>query len=702
MTSVNRRHASRSAALLCCLLAAALAPLFAATPVSAQPLEAGESVSVNITELTPSVATPDATVTIRGTATNTTDQPLTRLQALLWRNQAPYTDAEQFEQVLESTPTEPVGARVTDHPTGFVDLTRSDLSPDLPESLAPGASVPFSVQVTVAQLELPRPDAIYMIGAHVRGSVAGAELSTLGRGRTFLPVVSDGSEPKAPLTSVVLLSSRPSYSDNALFVDDHLAEEVADGGRLDVLLDSAGRDDVNWAVDPELIQALEAMTKGYQVLSEQGPRAGTGTVAAEQWLERFDELDSKAGYRVPFGSPDLAALAHQPSDSYLVRADRAGKGVTRTAELPSLAMPTDGLADDATLSRTDRISPDLYLVSDVSTGTNLATTSASGRPIVSFDAQSFAGGPGPEPIDTAVKVRQRMLSVGWLRAALGTPTVRVITTADEAASDQAAAAPYLSRQLLTEAVKTAEDSGPQPTLLYPEPAAGAELTPGQLDRVESLRRNYVAYADLLISQGAIEQKIDTAVARAASGAWRNDETGQAAWLNPVLDEVAGIVNGDAISLGRDRRVVLTGAVGSFPLTVTNNLDVPVQVRVNVTSGNNSRLKVKSVERVEVQPGERMSVPIEAKPAANGEVEVSAQLTTLSGTKLGKPATTTVQATEYGTVGWVIAIAAGIAFFVTTTLRIRQVRREREVTDTEPESGLTSSAPSTELTNEGHG
>ncbi|MDN5724813.1 MAG: DUF6049 family protein [Propionibacteriales bacterium] len=708
MTSASGGRPGWWTALLCCLSAAVLVPaLFAAAPARAQPPSA---VTVSLTELTPTVATSDKdTVIIKGVATNATDRPLTRLQALLWRNQAPYTDREQFEQVLQTEPTEPVGARVTDHASGFIDLTRSDLRPDLPESLAPGASVPFSVQVTVAQLGLPLPDALYMVGVHVRGSTDGGEVSTLGRGRTFLPVVSKQATNKAPLTSVVVLNSRPSYTTEGGFVDDHLADELADGGRLDVLLDSAARKKVNWAVDPELVQALEVMSKGYRVSSGQGTRAGTGAAAAERWLSRFDDLDEKAGYRLIFGSPDLAALARRDTGSYLSRAVRAGRTVTRTAELPTLAMPTEGLADANTLARTDRIDPDLYLLSDASTGTNAVRRSAAGTPVISFDAGAFAGGPDPDPL-APVKVRQRLVSDDWLRTTTGESSVRVITTADQAERDRTADGPHLVRRLLAEAVDQVGADTEQVTLTYPTQAAADELTPRQVDRVEALRRDYVALADLLVAQGDIEQQIDAAVGRAASGAWRRDEQGQAALLAPAMQKVAGIGNGEAVTLGRDRKVVLTGSIGSFPLTITNNLTVPVQVKVNVASGNNSRLKVKSIDRVEVQPGERMSVQVEAKPAANGEVEVSAQLSTLSDIKLGKPATTTVQATEYGTVGWVIAIGAGIAFFVTTALRIRQVRRERGTggeasaggTGSDDRDSLTSSAPAAEVGNEDHG
>ena len=60
---------------------------------------------------------------------------------------------------------------------------------------------------------------------------------------------------------------------------------------------------------------------------------------------------------------------------------------------------------------------------------------------------------------------------------------------------------------------------------------------------------------------------------------------------------------------------------------------------------------------------------------NGTVRVVAQLEP-SPEPVGRPQPIQVQATQAGTTGWVIALAAGIVLIGTTALRIRQVARER--------------------------
>jgi hypothetical protein len=78
----------------------------------------------------------------------------------------------------------------------------------------------------------------------------------------------------------------------------------------------------------------------------------------------------------------------------------------------------------------------------------------------------------------------------------------------------------------------------------------------------------------------------------------------------------------------------------------------------------------------VNAGEHYSGTAQVDAKANGTVRVVAQLTTISGKPVGRPVTINVTATQAGTTGWIIALAAGIVLIGSTALRIRQVARER--------------------------
>ena len=80
----------------------------------------------------------------------------------------------------------------------------------------------------------------------------------------------------------------------------------------------------------------------------------------------------------------------------------------------------------------------------------------------------------------------------------------------------------------------------------------------------------------------------------------------------------------------------------------------------------------------------MTVDAQAQAETNGSVKVRAQLQSPNGVSVGRSKQVEVTATQAGTIGWLIAIAAGIVLVGTTVLRIRQVGRERAAQEHEPE------------------
>ncbi len=643
-----------------------------------------EQIRVELDQVRPTIAHSDDTITVKGTVTNVTDVPLHHIQVLLWRDQAPITTTEQLDWVLGTPPSDPPGNPMV-NPGNFVDLTRSVASPDLPPTLAPGQSLSFEVSGTIEQMRIPQTNAVYPIGVMVKGNAqANFWPQTVGRGRTLLPVMDDTEGGvRGVLSSLVVLQSTPSQLVPGEFADDHLAEEVGPDGRLTALLSSAARPDVSWAVDPDLIASLEAMAAGYQVRTSAGLAPGSGAVDAARWLEDFHTLDRARGHQLPYAQLDLAAISgRDDADELVAAAVRAATRVSATSDLPVLGLPADGIADQATLDLLQALDPAIMLLSDVS-NPDAGIGQLDQTPVLTFAANAFTGGPAdsgsddPEA-DSDLKVRQQMLASGLVAALRLEPSVRLITTAADAARDEAAEPDYVERRTLSDLADA------DPTRGFPAPTIPDEvpvLTEPQLALAEQVRTDHQLLAELLVDPGDTTDRSDLATTRALSAAWRSKATAHRSYVDLLRHDANGLLTGDAVTLGQPVPAILTGSTGSFPLTITNNLDVPVRVGVRVESANRSRLTVKSIDQIVVQPGERVQVQIAAEPAGNGEVAVVAQLVTVSGEPLGEPTTRTVIITQYGTVGWAIAIGAGAAFFLFTALRIRKVRRQRAV---EPE------------------
>lgn len=677
------------------LLATLLVTLTLLLPALADPSHAAADepdalVRITLDSFTPSAPKRDSTITVTGRVTNVSKKPILHPRAYFWRNQAPITDREGFDQALESFSNEPLGARKI---ASFADLYPSAKH----SSLAVGGTAAFSLTVKVADLDLSPTPGVYLMGVHV---LQNGQSPAIGRARVFVPILSKPPRNTVAMTSIVALNSRPSLvcsscspTHHGVFLDHHLADELARGGRLDALLTAAEQRAVTFAVDPALVEEVTSISLGYQIQGDAGAaNDGPGRADAAHWLQRLTRLTrDHDGYRLLYGSVDLAGVAHGNQQSVLEAAERAAQRVPLTAALPLLVWPASGLADPAAVTTADALHPAAVLLSDSSTRSKAPLLQGVGEaPIVNYTATASAGGPGPQPSDTAVHLQQRLLSESYIeatthRAGTTLGRVRLVTTAAEAAGDdEAVKAPWVSKTTLTQLLAATPRRWSQ-QLHYSQRSRDRELDGAQLGGITQLARSWATWRDLLVDPGTARVSSDGAVARAASARWRGDDAGLRSYLTPQQAELDARLN--AIQISVTAKVLTPKSQVRFPVTILNTLPVSanpadatvnaVRVRLDFASANRQRLTVQPiVPRNPIPAGGNYPGQAAVDARTNGTVRVTAQLHTISGLPVGRPAVIDVQATQAGTVGWFIAIAAGIVLVGTTALRIRQVTRER--------------------------
>ena len=140
------------------------------------------------------------------------------------------------------------------------------------------------------------------------------------------------------------------------------------------------------------------MQGGYEVLAgDGGTEPGTGQADATRWLEDFVALKSERnGYRLLYGSPDIAALVHDGQESVLTSAAAANRLVPITSALPLLVLPTGGLADARHGCRRRGLEPTAIVLSDSSAAATAPLLDRTGRHAdrqLQLDAAP-SGGPG--------------------------------------------------------------------------------------------------------------------------------------------------------------------------------------------------------------------------------------------------------------------------------------------------------------------
>jgi hypothetical protein len=685
-------------------------------------------VSISIESMSPALPGRDGTVRLAGTVRNTSTETLSDLQAVLWRSLDPIYDREGMDGALASAANDPLGARV--QPGRLFENIPSDSD----RTLQPGEATEFDLTADIEDFELPEDDAVYLIGVQVRGRVGASDNDEiLGRGRIFMPLVDGagaGSDtdpdtdpdtdsptaspaadaPRLQMASVVLLASRPSLVRTGVFTDEHLVEELAPDGRLRTLLEAARQPTASFAVDPALIEELETMRGGYAVVNDSGETTpGTGQAAAERWLQDFARLlTSGDGFRVLFGSPDLAALVHDGQQAVIDASAAAGTAAASTKSLPLIVLPTGGRADAATVAAADSLRPRAILLSENSAdGPGPLLAGPGTAPIVSYSASALAGGPGPAPVRTAVKMRQRALADSWVTARAGDDgeepdasgasddetvgaEVRLITTAAQASTLSPERIGWIEPVTLSKVLagNPVEWDG---QFAYGRRATDNELSPQLLEQVRRLGEQFGTWADLLVDGDRANAQARSTLPRAASGQWRNARRAFASYTDAVEQGLDQVLR-DQVVLSVPARVLTTGRDARFPITVSNKLpasaDDPqlnaIQVVVRFRSANSQRLTVSPVDLPPVAAGANRTENVQVRAETNGSVQVTAELFTRSGQPVGTPVPVLVNATQAGTTGWIIALVAGIVLVGTTALRIRQVAKERSGGDPDPE------------------
>jgi len=450
--------------------------------------------SISLSSISPALPARDGTITLSGRVTNTSNTPLVRLQALLWRDQAPITDDDGLQQTLNSDSDQPLGRRLFREPGAFQDLYTA-----AEPTLEPGRSATFTVSARVSDLALPSTDGVYLVGVHVLQN--GVQVA-VARTRVLVPVLARAPRRSVKTATVVVLSSEPSMLAPGLLLDDHLAGEVGDSGRLRQLLDAARRDRNTYAIDPALITELETMRAGYRVRDSTATTLGRGQADAARWLADFSQLrGAHDGYRLLFDSPDVAALAHAKQRKLLSAAANASKKVEATSDLPLLVLPVQGEADAATLRAVETLDPRAVLLSDRATGgEGPLLRNGSGGLVLSYTTGGVGGGPGPDPQNDAVHLQQRALASSWIDAISNDRSraarVKLVQTAAEATS-ASSDPPWSEAAPLREVLSlTAQRWSGQ--LQYGSDLKAGELSPVQIGAARRLEVASRTWQDLLV------------------------------------------------------------------------------------------------------------------------------------------------------------------------------------------------------------
>lgn len=608
------------------------------------------ALTAQLTGISVTGSLPTSEVVLSGTVTNTGTIPAYGVQVILWRSAERIRDVATLGSVTHGGDT-PAGSRVVQREENYATLVEGS------GPFAAKATADFTIRATLHELGISA-GAPYVVGVDIRGNADGSStFQTLARVRTAVPVAA--SSTSATTAPLVLFSSTPSLIAATQFADDHLASEVAGGGRLDDLMDAVEQQKLSWVVDPSLIAELTAMSEGYTVVTAGRTTTGTGTEAAKAWLERFSDLPTAHGYRTLFALPDVGAAARLKDPNVLSRAVAAAKN-SPVAGLPLIVLPSDLAADASTVAYVSATGAKAIATRLLSTE---ATWVKGKSPLLRVSAPA-----PPIGVRADVGTTQYLAAEAMLLSESGRTQVRVVGTDAELAALQAGPI-WVRTTRLSDVISQLPSTE---TATFAPDTTNTDLSNQAMRDVQTLAQRMDVFAELSPT-APTAQASPQILTRAASWTWAGQDKARAAWLTVATSEQTAALKTGAVVLRATGRFVMSSNVNEFPITVTNTLANPVVVKVLLESSNPQRLKVSDSDVITVASGESRTVNIRPEATVNGIATVTAQLATDQGTEIGTPVTITVEATQYGMWGWALVAVSGLVLVGTTAASLKKSR-----------------------------
>ena len=685
----------------------------ATPPAGALPRRAVDDSPLGVTldTLTPSVVPRRGPITIRGEVTNRSEDTYTDLQVYFFHSQAPITSRASLAEAVTTDPETDLGPRVT--PEGRFDEIGD---------LEPGETTSYSVTVRRSDLAITGDPGVYWVGAHVLGAVDGIRTGlAAGRARSFMPLV-PASSPTADLGIVVPLRERVRRgADGSLLGLGHWQRSLVSDGRLGRIGQFAAGSSgpLSWLVDPAVLDAVGSVaadnpprytgpdgtgpgqnepsesvspspsatgnpddTEGTEEDDADEPSAEADNARA--WLDAFvADVQGDAVLALPYGDVDIPAFNGNQLHGTVRQAQRLSTDTTDGLALettPAVAPPSGYLPGRALA----RVAPDTtVLMSDLAMPTvqDTVVSRPDGTRVVLTDTAAASGGPGPQSRTNLLALRQRILSdlaLTSLAGDTGQPVVVTLPSGFDPGEDWQTAdffggldQPWLRQVDLDELL----EGGPFPPSdqapLYPAsqrdlhvPLANQLATRelGEVGRVYAeLLSDNDSVADELAKQGMLASSY---FVRRRPGAALNRTRNAAASVRRTWQEVN--VDGPPF-------VRMTSQTGPISITVENGLDMPVTVGLEATT-RDPELTVNTPEPINLGPGERAPIRLQADAKSIGVHTVTIAATTEKGSRLGADTQFTVRTSNVGTFVWIVV---GLGFAVlAVAIVIRLVRRIR--------------------------
>jgi hypothetical protein len=504
---------------------------------------------------------------------------------------------------------------------------------------------------------------------------------------------------------------------------------------------------LTWAVDPELLETVAALAEEHDLEGPEGPAPAPGAEQARRWLEDLRQavaggparngapaLPEGAVLALPYADPDVVALTVQRSgladdvDQLRLLGRRVAAEQVGVEPLDDVAWPPPGPLSSSALDASlgggatavvldESALPPLRFDVARSPGARTALSSPSAGSVTGLVVEAALSRLLTASEEDDDWQGERLAEQRWLveTAMLTAERPGEARTFVVAPRQRAAVVPAVATEVL-------RDAGRLPWLC-PVPladvVAGTERCPGEpaspgsapesdvedrgdLVPVEvgnALSRSYVQalaevrdrgrqLTDEVLLAGSddaaeVKARFLRARARAASSAWRDRPQRGQAMLDLYRDDVDAYRG--QIKLLTPQRQLLTSDTGVIDVSISNALDQPVTLGVQLNDPVEARLSSADTDLRTVEAQEVAIVRLRAETRTSGQFVVRATLVDRAGQPFGEPSEFLVASTGFGRLALAVTgVGAGVLLVAVGVRLVRRALRREDAVPLGPD------------------
>jgi hypothetical protein len=705
-TSGGLRLLTRAFAITGTLVAATALPL-AAGPATSQAArvkltaksapdqpQAQSQMTLSVTSVSPSYATPRDTITLNGRVWNEGRSAISDLSVGLTSSAIPFPSQTALEGFAAGT-----------MPVGGLPVA---VAPKMISKLRARQGVGWTIKLPVSALRL---GCFGVYPLNVTLAAAGTLIGTEPVPMPFWPAKTDSClrPTPFPISWIWPLIDSPHQGPCPGLLDNSLAASLAPGGRLASLLavgaSYSASAHLTWAIDPALLDNARTMTQSYPV-GDSATCSDSTTRGPDQnartWLRDVAKgTANQPVFVTPYADVDVAGLALEGDTPDLKKAfvdgeSLAGPILGRSRfpapipagpkQLSAIAWPPGGVPSQAMIEKLGAIKmgtvilamppPRLSFTPGAVTSTNDFLGSTQKVLLGDYSLSNvLASSAARSRLSSAVfSVSQLFLAETAMIVAEAPSDVRPIVVTPPRRWDPAkplatsllsdtSNAPWLRTQTVAQIARQPESRDNSLVLS----AGGSQLPATLLHQVSKLDNSVALLQSITVGANS---RLNHAVFGIESSQWA--APGAAAQARKMLTRASRFVTKQfsLLSVGGQKvsNVTLGGRTGPVAVSIDNASSYPVKVGLQVTSSNDTVIaKQRNPHAVyEVLPHSSTGLKLSINAAQTGKATLSLRLKSPNGTLLpnppDKPLIMKISVTNLGTVALVIFVAA-LAIFV---------------------------------------